>query len=102
MNLISDKVKHLFDTKVIKRGCAVRVKRADDTEYRIGLVQEVKPETIRIIYTNIQNGAMSYLDLKASEVAAGMWEVAWTKDLEELFFELGNPPPPPPLSEEDL
>ncbi len=90
MPLLSDKVKRLFDEKAISRGSAIRVKRGDDLHYRIGLVQEVKPDRLRILYSNVQNNSISYLDIPSSEVGAGMWEIAWTKDLYEVFYEGRN------------
>lgn len=102
MPLISDKVKRLFDTNSISRGCAIRVKRGDEVNARMGLVREVSAERLRILYSNVQNGAISYFDIPASEVGAGMWEIVWTKDLEEVFLENGQsmlPPPPPPLED---
>lgn len=90
MPLLSDKVKRLFDEREIFRGCAVRVKRRDDLQWRMGLVQSVMPEKMRVIYSNVQNGAISYLDISSSEVASGMWEIAWSKDLVEIFYEGGE------------
>lgn len=98
MNLLSDKVKRLFDEKAIKRGYLIKAKRGDSPTFRVGLVQEVTPERIRVIYLNPQNGAISNLDILASEVGAGMWEIFWSADLEDTFYQSRGDKPP--ISEE--
>lgn len=96
MTLLSDKVKRLFDEKAIKRGFFIKAKRGDSSTFRLGLVQDVTPERIRVMYCNPQNGAISNLDIPASEVGAGMWDIFWSPDLDDIFYYGREEKPPVP------
>lgn len=100
MRLLSDVHLQLFDTKTLKRGCAVRFKNKDGTIDRLGLVYKVNPEKMTVLYANVQNSATSYFDLNAKDVVKGEWEVFWSQDLEEVHHEHFKPEKPPETEED--
>lgn len=80
MALIKDETKAVFDMSQISRGDCISIRRAGDTTFRNGFVTEVRPDSLTLLYCNIQNNATSYLNIFAVDVSGGMWEIYWTAD----------------------
>jgi hypothetical protein len=79
----------VFDLSIVKRGDAVRLRRAGDTAFRNGLITRVSDSQIELIYANIQNNATSYTRISAADVAAGLWEIYWTTDFVTVNYQPG-------------
>ena len=80
MSLIKDETKAVFDLTQIHRSDCISIKRTGDTTFRNGFVTEVSPGRITLLYCNIQNNATSYLNVYATDIVNGMWEIYWTSD----------------------
>jgi hypothetical protein len=80
MALILNKSVPVFDTDAIKRGDAIRIRRATDTTFRNGIVTRIDPGQIQILVSNVQNNATSFVHLEAGDVNIGVWEIWWTTD----------------------
>jgi len=91
MALIMDMAYKAFDITQIQRGDCVRVRRTGDSTARNGFVTEATPDRLRILYCNAQNNATSYLDITATDVAIGVWEVYWTRDFQTVNYEYNAP-----------
>lgn len=87
MNILADVAQKVFDTEVLKRGNAIRIKRHDGTVDRMGLVHKATPTKLTILYSNVQNTAVSYYEILASDVALGIWEIYWSADLMTVHHE---------------
>lgn len=87
MALIKDETKAVFDMSQISRGDCISIKRTGDTTFRNGFVTEVKPDSLTLLYCNIQNNATSYLNIFAVDVSNDMWEIYWTKDFKTINHE---------------
>ncbi len=91
MALIIDETHKAFDLSQIKRGDCIRIRRMGDTTAKNGFVTEVTPDSLRLLYCNTQNNATSYLNVTASDVALGVWEVYWTSDFLDVKYECNAP-----------
>ena len=89
MSLIVDNTTAIFDRTNIKRGDAIRFRRAGDTVARNGIVTKVTDKQLQAIYANTQNTANSFVQIDAVDVAVGVWEVWWTSDFEEINYNPG-------------
>lgn len=87
MALIIDETYKAYDLTQIQRGDCIRIRRAGDTTAKNGFVTEVTHDRLRVLYCNTQNNATSYLDIKAADVAIGIWEVYWTNDFQTVNYE---------------
>lgn len=79
-----------FNLKEIGRGCAIRFKLLDDQKFRMGLVLNASETVLRVVYAHPQTSAIAYADLKARDVALGLWEILYSPDLERIYFENGQ------------
>lgn len=84
MALIKSEKQTVFDLTQIQRGDCIRIQRAGDTTARNGFVTEADEDTVRVLYCNIQNNAKSYLDIRAADVALGIWRIDWTTDFDTI------------------
>ena len=91
MALVLDKNTKAFDLAIIGRGDCMRIKRTDDTVWRNGFVTRTNPQAIEIIFSNVQNNATSFMQITASDVALGVWEVFWTTDFQTIHYENNAP-----------
>ena len=91
MALITNNTQAVFDLSQIHRGDCIRVRRTGDTAFRNGFVTEVTDDKLRMLYCNTQNNATSYLDVRAVDVAVGVWEIFWTADFQTVNYENNAP-----------
>lgn len=91
MALIIDSNKRIFDLTAINRGDCVRIRRAGDTTLRNGIVTRTGETQITILYANIQNNATSFFDVRAADVAIGLWEMWYTTDFINIGYENNTP-----------
>jgi len=89
MGLISDKNINIFDLAAVKRGDAISVRRAGETQFRNGLVTKASENQLEVLYSNIQNNSTSYLQISAIDVAVGVWEIYWTTDFKTINYQPG-------------
>lgn len=76
----------LFDTQKIQVGDVVRYSRLGSSKQpRLGLVQKICPDRMSVIYCNLQNGKTSFQTLTATDVAAGIYTLDWSRDLQQVF-----------------
>ena len=91
MALIANKAVKIFDLSEIYRGDCVRIRRAGDTAFKNGFVTQAGETQLQILYCNTQNNATSYLNVSASDVAIGIWEIYWTSDFQSVHYENNAP-----------
>ena len=87
MTLVKKEMQSVFDETLVKRGCAIRFCRKGDTTPRNGFVTEVRPKKLTALYCNTQNNACSYIDILASEVELGAWDIYLTEDFQTVYHE---------------
>lgn len=87
MGLIKHATQSVFDLSLVQRGDCIRFRRAGDTVARNGFVTEAKSNKLTILYCNVQNNACSYIDIKAADVALGIWDIFWTQDFQTIYHE---------------
>lgn len=84
--MLKESNKKEFDLTEISVGYAVRFQMKDDQLYRLGLVVKATATTLRIVYTHRETGAIAYVDILARDVDLGIWEILYTKDLENTLY----------------
>nr|WP_325297154.1 DUF5026 domain-containing protein [uncultured Dysosmobacter sp.] len=82
MALITDSSIKAFDTKAIHRGDLIRACYHTWTEPRNGVVAQVSPERIVVLYLPGLGNVSNYYPIAAKEVADGLWTIRWSTDLE--------------------
>lgn len=87
MGLLKTEEQTVFDLALIQRGDCIRFKRAGDTTARNGFVTEAKPDKLCVLYCNVQNSACSYIDIPATDVKLGAWDIYWTQDFKTVYHE---------------
>ena len=88
-SLIADRNIQIFDKNAIGRGDLIRVRRAGDNTFRNGFVTRVTETMMEILFANVQNNATSFLQIMAVDVAIGVWEIRWSRDLVTINVEPG-------------
>jgi hypothetical protein len=78
-----------FDMTAVHVNDAIRVRRAGDTAYRNGIITRLTPNTMTVLYGNVQNNQTSFLDIAAVDVAVGVWEIYWTTDFVTINYQPG-------------
>lgn len=87
MGLIKSEPQTVFDLSLIHRGDCLRFQRKGDTTARNGFVTEAREKKLTVLYCNVQNNACSYIDIAASDVEAGVWDIYWTTDFQTVSHE---------------
>ena len=90
MSLIADRNVQIFDLDTIGRGDLIRVRRAGESTFRNGFVTRVSEPMMEILFANVQNNATSFLQIMAVDVAVGVWEIRWSRDLVTINVEPGS------------
>ena len=91
MALVRNATHAEFDLAQIRRGDCIRVKRAGDSTAKNGFVTEITANKLRLLYSNTQNNASSYLEITAADVSVGLWEIYWTQDFQTVNYENNAP-----------
>ena len=81
MKLIVDSVSKAFDTSVIEKGYLIFAKHRTWPDGKAGFVTAVNDKRITVQYHPGIANVTNHFFLPAEEVAAGEWEVRWTKDM---------------------
>lgn len=76
----------VFNTSVIKHGGFLRAKAKGWDEAKNGLVTFVSKEVLKALIFTGAGTAASYLKIMASDVNAGLWEVSYSNDFEEVYM----------------
>lgn len=84
MGLIVDSVSKVFDTAQIEKGYLVYAKHRTWAEGKAGFVTAVTDTQITVQYHPGIGNVTNHFFLPASEVAAGEWEVRWSKDMSQV------------------
>lgn len=71
-----------INTEAIKKGNLIRAKYSAWNEARNGQVASVTPEEIRVIWQPGIRNVTNFFSIYADEVAAGLWSVKWSPDME--------------------
>ena len=80
MSLISNQQSKFFNTNEIKRGDLIRLKYDADTESKNGIVAQVTPDKILIIYLPGTANVTNFISLSVEE--AEKWLIIeWSSDL---------------------
>lgn len=83
--MLRDSLKKEFDLDEVFRGCVMRVKKKGEKSFRMGFVSQVSPQKLRLTYPQLQNQAIGHLELTANEVDSGIYEILFSRDLEEVL-----------------
>lgn len=75
----------VFNTELIQRGGFLRTKAKGQDFYRNGLVSYVSKDLIKALIFTGTSTAGTYLKIAAADVNAGLWELAYSNDLEEVY-----------------
>ena len=94
MPLIKEGSIRTFDTEVIHKGDLVRAQYHTWPEPRNGLLASVNEERLTVLFLPGLGNVSNYFPIAAAEVAAGLWKVRWSSDLETVDAEgeLEQPP----------
>lgn len=94
MPLIKEGSIRTFDTEVIHKGDLVRAQYHTWPEPRNGLLASVNEERLTVLFLPGLGNVSNYFPISAAEVAAGLWKVRWSSDLETVDAEgeLEQPP----------
>ena len=84
MEFVTTGERTVFAEDVIKNRGLVRAKHMTWDEPRNGLIVYAGKEFLRVIFLTGVNTAASYFNIKASEVAAGEWQILYTADMKEI------------------
>ena len=86
MSLITNKNAPVFDLTAINRGDNIRIRRATDANARNGIVTRLDENRMQILWANVQNNATSFMDVDATDVAIGVWEIWWSSDMQTINY----------------
>lgn len=75
-----------FSPEVIKKRGFLRAKYIGWDEPRNGLIVYAGREYLKVLFQTGINIATSFYVVKASEVAAGQWDLAYSNDLTEAYL----------------
>ena len=84
MELVTTGERTVFADDVIKNRGLLRAKHFTWESPRNGLIVYAGKEFLRVIFLTGVNTSASYFNIKASEVAAGQWDIAYTADMENV------------------
>lgn len=84
MGILKDAAGKVYDTEVIQRGYLVYAKHKSWPEGKAGFVTAVSEREIIVQYHPGIANVTNHFFVPASELAAGQWELKWTKDLSEV------------------
>lgn len=84
MVLIVDAVSKVFDTSQIEKGYLVFAKHRTWPDGKAGFVTAVTETQITVQYHPGIGNVTNHFFLPAKEVAAGEWEVRWSKDMSQV------------------
>ena len=74
----------MINTEAIHKGDLIRAKYKPWTEERNGQVTHVTRDEIRVIWQPGIHNVTNYFTMAATEIAAGLWTVKWTADMETI------------------
>ena len=94
MSLIKEGSIRAFDTEAIHKGDLVRAQYHTWPEPRNGLLASITEERLTLLFLPGLGNVYNNFPIAAAEVAAGLWKVRWSSDLETIDAE-GGPEPPP-------
>lgn len=83
--MLKDSLKKEFNLEEVFRGCVMRVKKKGEKSFRMGFVSQVSPQKLRLTYPQLQNQAIGHLELYAHDVATGIYEILYSRDLENVL-----------------
>jgi hypothetical protein len=81
MSLTVNSTDKVFNQEVIKKGDLIRAKYSGWSGWMNGIVCEVQPDKITVVFLQNIGNAMNYYRIYANEVDSGLWEILWTTDL---------------------
>lgn len=84
MPLIKDSSIKAFDTDAIHKGDLIRAQYRTWPEPRNGIIAAVSAEALSVLYLPGLGNVSNYYPIAVSEVAAGLWTIKWTTDLETI------------------
>lgn len=92
MSLLKESSTETFDPAAIHKGDLVRAQYHTWPEPRNGIVTKVEDARVIVLFLPGLGNVSNYFPIAASEVAAGLWTVAWSTDLETVSREGGEEP----------
>lgn len=84
MKFITTDEHPVFADDVIKNRGLIRATYLTWESPRNGLIVYAGKEFLRVIFLTGVNTSASYFNIKASEVAAGQWDIRWSADMENV------------------
>lgn len=74
-----------FSSELIKRRGFLRAKYWSWDEFRNGLVTFADKKSLRVLFQTGVNASTSYYTVKVSEVAAGLWDLIYSNDMQTFY-----------------
>ena len=84
MALIVEGTGTVFDTDSIGKGWLIYAKHESWDEGKVGYVTGISEDKMIVQYHPQIGNITNHFQIKASDVAAGEWEVRWSEDLTEV------------------
>ena len=82
--MLKDSAEKVFDTLLIEKGFLVYAKHKTWPEGKAGFVTSITEQEIIVQYHPGRGNVTNHFFLPSKEVAAGEWEIRWSKDLSQL------------------
>lgn len=89
MPLIKEDSIRTFDMEAVHKGDLVRAQYHTWPEPRNGLLASVNEGRLTVLFLPGLGNVSNYFPIAAAEVAAGLWNVRWSSDLEAIHSEGG-------------
>lgn len=74
-----------FSSELIKRRGFLRAKYWSWNDWRNGLVTFADKKSLRVLFQTGVNASTSYYTVKITEVAAGLWDLIYSNDMETFY-----------------
>jgi hypothetical protein len=87
MSLIKSATANFFDGTSIKCGACIRARRTIWDDFKNGFVTDISDNTATVLYYVEPGNAANYFTIDANEVAAGLWQIYWTQDMQSVNTE---------------
>jgi hypothetical protein len=85
MALIKSVSKNVFDSSAVYPGNCIRARKSGWDCFLNGFITAVTQEKITCLYYVSSGNAANYFDISPEEIAAGLWEIYWTADFQNIF-----------------
>ena len=90
MPLLIDSSGKIFDVDQIARGDFIRARFTTWDQAVNGLIASADSDQLTVLYFPGMGNVSNYFRIPVSEVAAGDWDIRWSRDLETILSDGGG------------